>query len=44
MDSTLLPEVDDYILCFVDIEEEIIVVPPVHQILCLFPVLGVIVV
>ena len=39
MSSTTLPEVDDYLLHFVDIEREIIVVTPVHQILYLFPVL-----
>ena len=34
-----LPEVDDNLLHFVDIEGEIIVAAPVHQILYLFPML-----
>jgi len=39
MFSTALSEVDDYLLRFVDIEGEIIVVSPVHQILYLTPIL-----
>lgn len=35
-----LPEVDDNLLCFVDIERQIIVATPVHQILHLIPVLS----
>ena len=38
MFSFMLPEVDDNLLCFVDIEGEIIVAP-VHQIRYLIPVL-----
>ena len=44
MFSTTLPEVDDNLLCFVDIEGEIIVVAPVHQVLNLFPVLCLVIV
>ena len=39
MFSFTLPEVDDNLLRFVDIEGEIIVATPVHQILYLIPVL-----
>jgi len=42
MPSTTLPEVNDYLLRFVDIE--IIVVAPVHQIIYLFPVLCLVIV
>ena len=44
MFSPMLPEVDDNLLCFVDIEGEIFVVTPVHQILYLIPVLCLIIV
>ena len=44
MFSFTLPEVDDNLLHFVDIEGEIIVAPPVHQILYLIPVLCLIIV
>jgi len=37
MSSTTLPEVDDYLFRFVDIEEEIIVFAPVHQVLYFYP-------
>jgi len=39
MPFTTLPEDNDYLLRFVNIEGEIIVLAPVHQILYLFPVL-----
>ena len=38
MPSITLPEVDDYLLRFVDTQDEIIVVALVHQILYLFPI------
>ena len=44
MSSTILPKVDDYFLCFVDIEGEIIGAAPVHQILYLIPVLCLVIV
>ena len=44
MSSVMLPEVNDYLLPFVDIEGEIIVASPVHQILYLIPVLCVVIV
>ena len=40
----MLPEVNDNLLCFVDIEGDIIVAAPVHQILSLIPVLCVVIV
>ena len=39
----MLPEVNDYLLHFVDIEGEIIVAALVHQILYLFPVVRLII-
>ena len=39
MPPTMFPEVNDYLLHFVDIVGEITVITPVHQILYLFPVL-----
>ena len=39
MFSSTLPDVDDNLLLFVDIEGEIIFTAPVHQILYLIPVL-----
>ena len=44
MFSFTLPEVDDNLLRFVDIEGDIIVAAPVHQILYLIPVLCLIIV
>ena len=44
MFSFTLPEVDDNLLCFVDIEGEIIVAAPVHQIPYLIPVLCLVIV
>jgi len=44
MSSITLPEVDDYLLCFADIEGEIIVVAPVHQIPNLSAVLSLVIV
>ena len=44
MFSTTLPEVDDNLLHFIDIEGEIIVIRPFHQILYLFLVLRLVIV
>ena len=44
MFSIMLPEVDDYLLHFVDTKGDIIVVAPVHLILYLIPVLCLVIV
>ena len=44
MSSTMFPEVDDYLLHFTDIEGEIMVLVPFHQIFYLFPVLRLVII